>query len=365
MYYPFVYMDGSPLDIIIFAPLALIFGVILFWFIQLLFIESQKYFLSLISHNHDALIRFSNFIGVLFQTICHALGYTVTKSGISSFFISVNYGKVSPKKVRKGVLEWTSNAFLFIGPFFIPGLLILICLLFLINSDYFLIYYSGYTFSDNFISFGINLYNFSSGFLSFLSTIDLLHPVHLGFLLLLIIMGMGIRPSFIGEKNQEKVDMIYDLKNIRYNILHKPVYIFLLILISYVFFYISILIDNNLYMAFFSILGWLSIISIVSLIITHLILLLIKFTDNIEGIKKLLPYISIPVSYVLCRLVFFYYPIPYLNNISLLLTIFTASLLVILLSKKKTNKFKTKIDMDSLLKLGKGQRDEPKRIIRK
>ena len=73
MYYPFVYMDGSPLDIIIFAPLALIFGVILFWFIQLLFIESQKYFLSLISHNHDALIRFSNFICVLFQTICHAL----------------------------------------------------------------------------------------------------------------------------------------------------------------------------------------------------------------------------------------------------------------------------------------------------
>lgn len=358
-------MDGSPVDIVIFAPLALIFGVILFWFIQLLFIESQKYFLSQISLNHDALIKFSNFLGVLFQTMCHALGYTVTKSGISSFYVSVNYGKVSPKKVRKGLLEWTSNAFLFIGPFFIPGILILICLLFLINSDYFLIYYSGYTFSENFISFGINLYNFSSGFLNFLFTIDLLHPFHLGFLILLIFMGMGIRPSFIGEKNQEKVDMIYDLKNIRYNILHKPVYILILILISYIFFYISILTELNLYITIFTILGWLSIISIVSLIITHMIFLLIKLTDNIKGVSKILPYLVIPVSYVFFRLIFFYYPISYQNSISLLLTIFITSIVLIILLRKNTNKFKSNIDMNSLFKLGKGRRDEPRRIIRK
>ena len=33
-------MSASPLDIIVFAPLAPIFGMLLFWFIQLLFIES-------------------------------------------------------------------------------------------------------------------------------------------------------------------------------------------------------------------------------------------------------------------------------------------------------------------------------------
>ena len=35
-------MEGSPIDIIIFAPLAPILAVLLFWFIQLLFIESEK-----------------------------------------------------------------------------------------------------------------------------------------------------------------------------------------------------------------------------------------------------------------------------------------------------------------------------------
>jgi hypothetical protein len=358
-------MDGSLIDIILFAPLALIFGVILFWFIQLLFIESQKYFLSQISQKHDALIRFSNFLGVLFQTICHALGYTVTKSGISSFYVSVNYGRVSPKKVRKGLLEWTSNAFLFIGPFFIPSMLILIFLLFLIRSDSFLIYYTGYTFSDNFISFGINLYNFSSGFIGFLSSIDLLNPLHLGFLILIIVMGMGIRPSFIGEEKQEKVDMIYDLKNIKNNILDKPIYILLLILISYIIFYISILIEKNLFITLFTILGWLSIISIISLVIAHMILLLIKFSDEINGILKLIPYITIPASYLSFRLIFFYFPISNQNNLSLIFTIFITSIVIIILIKKKTNKFKTKIDMDSLLKLGKGRSDEPRRIIRK
>ena len=94
---------GSTIDVIIFAPLAPIFGVMLFWFIQLLFIESQKYFLSKIRDTHEPLCRFTNFLGILFQTICHALGYTVTKSGISSVYISVNYGKVAPKKEKKGI----------------------------------------------------------------------------------------------------------------------------------------------------------------------------------------------------------------------------------------------------------------------
>ena len=149
-------MDGTAIDIIFFGALAPILGVILFWFIQLLFIESQKYFLSFIKKNHEALIKFSNFLGILFQNICHAFGYTVTRSGISKFYISVNYGRVSPKKIKKGVLEWSSNFFLILGPFFLPGLILLICIFFLIDSSYFYIYQNGLTFSDNLINLGLN-----------------------------------------------------------------------------------------------------------------------------------------------------------------------------------------------------------------
>ena len=123
-------MTVSPVDVVVFAPLAPLFGVLLFWFIQLMFIESQKYLLSKIWGQHKPLCRFTNFLGILYQTICHALGYTVTKSGISNFYISINYGKVAPKKEKKGIFEWMSNSFLFIGPFFIPSLLLLICFFF-------------------------------------------------------------------------------------------------------------------------------------------------------------------------------------------------------------------------------------------
>ena len=127
-------MSISPLDIIIFAPLSPIFGAVLFWFIQLLFIESQKYKLAQINENHEPFCKFTNFIGIFFQTICHALGYTVTKHGISAFYVSVHYGKVSPKKKKTGVFEWLSNGFLFLGPFFIPPFLLLLCLVFFIEQ---------------------------------------------------------------------------------------------------------------------------------------------------------------------------------------------------------------------------------------
>lgn len=358
-------MDGSTIDVIIFAALAPIFGVILFWFIQLLFIESQKYFLSLINEKHDALIKFSNFLGILFQTICHALGYTVTRSGISSFYISVNYGKVSPKKVRKGVLEWTSNTFLILGPFFLPGLIILFCLFFLINSNYLFIYSQGYTFSDNLIGFGLNLYNFSEGFLGFIVNIDLFNPIHLGFFVLIIIMGLGIRPSFIGEKSLEKVDMIYDLKNIRYKILNKPLYIFLLILLSYIIFYFSILFAQKYYVAIFSILGWISVISIISLIITHMLILFIKYSDELIIIQKIFLYLIIPFSYIVIRVIFYYFTTPISNSISLLFTILLTTFILYYLLKKRDNKFKKQIDMAKLSKLGKGLKDEQRRIIRK
>jgi len=363
-------MAGSPVDIIIFAPLAPLFGVILFWFIQLLFIESQKYLLSKIRSKHEPLCRFTNFLGILFQTVCHALGYTVTKSGISSFYISIDYGKVAPKKEKKGIFEWLSNGFLFIGPFFIPSFLILICLYFLMSTGFdtsipVTVIETEYTFAGQMITFGTNLYIFSEAFFGFLFNIDLLHPAHFGFIILLIFIGMGIRPSHIGEKKREKVDMLYDLKNIKNNILQKPLYLSILFLLSYIFFYVSLLLKQSWYVYLFSVFGWLSIIAISSLAVTHIILLLVRTTDEIPGYWKFVPYIVVLVSYVLMRLVFYFLPADFTNSISLLVMTLSTILSVVLLLKYKTNKFKTKTSMKSLRKRKiEDETDVPRRIIR-
>jgi hypothetical protein len=351
-------MAASTIDIIIFAPLAPILGVLLFWFIQLLFIESQKYYLSKIWEKHKPLCRFTNFLGILFQSICHALGFTVTRSGISTFYISVNYGKVAPKKEKTGLFEWLSNTFLFIGPFFIPAFLLLLCLFFLMEEGFSFMPSIEYSFAEGVINFGTNLHAFSGGFFSFLVNMDLLHPGHLGFILLLIFLGMGIRPSYIGEGKKEKVDMVYDLKNIKSNILHKPLYLILLILLTYLLFYISFLLNQNWYVNIFTIFGWLSIISIVSLIITHMIILLIKTTDEIPGIWRFLPYFTMPVSYILMRLLFYFLPIDFSLSLSLLIMILSVVLVTYLLLKYKTNKFKTRINMKSLKKIAKDDSNE-------
>ena len=239
-------MEASPIDIFIFAPLAPIAGVVLLWFIQLLFIESQKYLLQKIKSKHEALCRFTNLLGIIFQTLCHALGYTVTKSGISEFYISVNYGHVAPKKEKKGIFEWVSNFFLFVGPFFIPAFLLLICLFFLVNNVFEIVIPEHileikYTIGGQLNIFGANLYNFSAKFFGFLGSIDLLHPGHLGFLLFMIFLGVGIRPTYIGEKKVDKIDMIYDLKNIGFLIKDNPVYVIIVFSFTYIFFYLSLI----------------------------------------------------------------------------------------------------------------------------
>ena len=343
-------MADPLIDILIFAPLAPILGVILFWFIQLLFLEKQKYLLSRIWHNHEALCRFTNFLGLLFQTICQALGYTVTRSGISSFYIGVDYGKVAPKTERKGMAEWLANGFLFIGPFFLPASLLLICLFFLLNSGFGVTQYTNYTFAEGIANFGTTLYTFSESFLSFLYNIDLLNPIHLGFLLLLIFLGMGMRPSYIGETKKEKIDIMYDLKNIKDYLLKKPLYLFIMFLIAYAFFYISYFLNHSWYMVFFSVVGWLSITAIISLLITHAIIILIRTTDEVKGRWKYLPYVSIPSSYILMRVLFFVFPMDFSKNISLLVMILSTVVITILLLKYKTNKFKTKTSMKQLEK---------------
>jgi hypothetical protein len=349
-------MEASPIDVVVFAPLAPILGVLLFWFIQLVFIESEKYLLSKIRPKHEPLCRFTNFLGILFQTVCHALGYTVTKSGISDFYINVNYGRVAPKKEKKGIFEWISNAFLFIGPFFIPAFLLFICLFFLMSGGFEITTPSQllelkYTFGGQITTFSASLHAFANGFFRFLSNMDLLHPAHFGFLLLMIFLGIGMRPSYIGKEKQEKVDMLYDLKNIGTLILNKPLYIIILFTIAYVFFYVSFWLGQNWYVALFAIAGWLSIISIASLVIADMILLLIKTTDEIPGRWKVFPYATMPVSYIVARLVFFYIPTDFTNIVSILVMILSTVMVTYLLLKYKTNKFKTKTDMKQLKKI--------------
>jgi len=340
-------MSASPLDIIVFAPLAPIFGMLLFWFIQLLFIESQKYMLSGISKEHEPFIRFTNFIGIFFQTVCHALGYTVTKHGISEFYIGVHYGKVAPKKNKTGLFEWLSNGFLFLGPFFIPSFLLLICLFFLLNNGFIFYPLESYTFSENMIVFGNNIFHFSYSFFSFLATIDFMHPGHFGFFIMFILLGLGIRPSYIGEKTVKKVDIFYDLKNIRYKLLHKPLYIVFFLLSAYIFSYLSVLFNLNWYVGLFSLFGWLSIIAITALFFAHIFIFLIKVTDLIPGTFRYISLMLFPVSYVILRILFFLVPIPYITTISLLLSIIITSGLIILFLHSLTNTFKFSEPMKS------------------
>ena len=346
-------MEASSIDIVVFAPLAPILGVLLFWFIQLVFIESEKYLVSKIRLNHEPFCRFTNFLGIFFQTICHALGYTVTKSGISNFYIDIDYGKVAPKKEKKGIFEWISNVFLFIGPFFIPAFLLLICLFFLMSSGFEIatatqLQELRYTFGEQITSFGASLFAFTNGFLNFLFNIDLLHPAHFGFLILMIFLGMGIRPSYIGKEKKEKVDMLYDLKNIKNLFLNRPLYLLVLFAFAYILFYVSFWLGTNWYVAFFVILGWLSIISIVSIIIADVILLLIKTTDEIPGRWKTIPYLTIPTSYMVARVFFFYIPTDYTRPLSILILILSTTTVTYIMIKRKTDKFKTKSDIKKL-----------------
>jgi hypothetical protein len=302
------------------------------------------------------------------------MGLTITRSGISNFYISVHYGRVSPKKEKKGIFEWLSNAFLFIGPFFIPPSMLLLCLYFLTTTDFNIITTLegnlNYTFAGQMINFGSNLFSFSEIFFGFLFNIDLFHPAHFGFMLLLIFLGMGIRPSYIGEQKRKKIDILYDLKNIRNHILHKPIYIGILILSSYIIFYVSFILKQQWQLTLFTILGWLSIIAIVALIIAHLILYLIKITDEISSFLRFVPYLNLFAFYILMRLFFIFFPVAFSNAYSLLGTFLSTLFIIFLLirrriKKPKTKKLKTEIDMKLLKKITESEIDESRRIIRK
>jgi hypothetical protein len=337
-------MATVPLDIdsLFVAALAPILGVAFFWFLQLIFIEMQKRMLAKLHHRHEAFCRFTNYIGILFQTICQALGYTVTRSGIAAFQVTVNYGEVQPKKEKTGVLEWIARSFLLFGPFFIPAGFVLLTSYFVIGKWFVYPTSVHYTFVESLTGFVISLSTFANEFVSFLVNIDLFNPIHVGFLFVLLFFGFGIRPSYIGEERKEKIDILHDLIHIKDHLVEKPLYILAIVCIIYVFYLLSLFLNPMVYVGLFTIFGWMSLTAIIALLLTYPILGLIKVTDDIRTHWKIVPFLTLVISYVIARVFFIYYPIKQAESVSLLLmSISTIVIAILLIKYKKTNSFKT------------------------
>ena len=86
-----------------------------------------------------------------------------------------------------------------------------------------------------------------------------------------------------------------------------------------------------------------------------MIISLIRATDKIEGMKKYLPYISLPLSYSLMRILFYYFPNPYqlgISTLSMVIITFIVTMLIL----NKGDKFKTLIK----IKLRKKKSEEKK-----
>jgi hypothetical protein len=341
-------MANVPLniDVLFVAALAPILGVVAFWFLQMFFIEIQKRMLSRLRHRHEAFCRFTNYIGILFQTICQALGYTVTRSGIAAFQVTVNYGKVEPKKEKKGVFEWVARSFLLFGPFFIPAGLVLLVSYFIIGKGFVFPTLVQYTFVESLTGFWVSLSTFAIDFVAFLINIDLLNPLHVGFLFVLLFFGLGIRPSYMGQERKEKIDILHDLRHIKDHLVEKPLYILAIILILYVFYVLSLFLKPVLYVGLFTILGWMSLTAVIAILLTFPLLILIKATDEIRPHWKLIPFVTLVVSYVLARVFFIYFPTKQVEPVSLLVMLLSTILMTILLIKyKRTNRFKTATKM--------------------
>ena len=341
-------MATVPLDIDAFIGGALgpIIGVISFWFLQLVFIEIQKRLLSKLRHRHDAFCRFTNFIGILFQTICHALGYTITRSGIASFQVTVSYGKVEPKKEKTGVFEWIVRSFLLFGPFFIPAGLVLLASYFVIGSGFSLPTPVQFTFVESLTMFGTSLSSFGTAFVIFLVTMDLFNPVYIGFLFVLFFFGLGIRPSYIGEERKGKIDMIRDLTHIKDHLIQKPIYILAIIGIIYVFYLVSLFLNPVAYLGVCIVLGWMSLTAIIALLLTYVLIGLIKATDMIVPVWKMISPVTLIASYIGARVSFLYYSVDNVESLSLLVMVVITMVITILLIKyKPTNRFKTKKKM--------------------
>jgi hypothetical protein len=334
------------IDVLFVAALAPILGVAAFWFLQIFFIEIQKRLLSRLRHRHEVFCRFTNYIGILFQTISQALGYTVTRSGIAAFQVSVNYGKVEPKKEKKGVFEWVARSFLIFGPFFIPAGLVLLISYFIIGKGFVFPTPVQYTFVESLTGFWGSLSTFAEEWLGFLVNIDLLNPLHIGFLFVLLFFGLGIRPSYIGQERKEKIDIFYDLRHMKDHLVEKPLYIVVIILFLYVFYMLSLFFNPVVYIGLFTIFGWMSLTAIIAILLTFPVLLMIRATDEIQPHWKLIPLVTLVVSYVVARVFFIYFPTKEVERVSLLVMLLSTILITLVLIKyKRTNRFKTATKM--------------------
>jgi len=329
-------------DVLLLAPLALIIGVTALWLLELIFIDLDKRMLGKLRHKHEALARFTNFTGVLFQALSHALGYTVTHSGVAHFQVSVHYGKVEPKREKQGVFAWTSTLLLYLGPFLVPTGFMLLYSYFVLTKGFSFPASVQYTFVHTFENFGGTLSTFTQSMFRFLSSMDLLNPVHVFFLLVLLFLGLGIRPSYIGEERKEKVNFLYDLKNVTMHFIKKPLYILVFFAVVYGFFFLSLALKTNWYVALFSVLGLLSVIGIIALLLAFLLLAFVWASDKIAPGWRLVPFLTLPISYGAVRVLFFYVPRDNILGWSLLVMILATVVVTLLLIKyKKTNRFKT------------------------
>jgi hypothetical protein len=336
-------MATVPLDynVLLLAPLAPIIGVTALWLLQLVFIDLDKRMLGKLRHHHEALARFTNFTGVLFQALSHALGYTVTHSGVAHFQVTVHYGKVEPKREKKGVFAWTSTLLLYLGPFLVPTGLMLLYSYFLLAKGFSFPASVQYTFVQTMTNFGATLSTFAQSMFRFLAGIDLINPIQVFFLIILLFLGLGIRPSYIGEERKEKITLLYDLKNITSHFIKKPLYILVFFAIVYGLFFLSLALKSNFYIAVFSVLGLLSVIGVIALLLSFLFLALVWAADKIASGWRLVPFLTIPISYGAARVLFFYVPRDNILGWSLLAMLLTTVLVTILLIRYKTNKFKT------------------------
>ncbi|MCX6670501.1 MAG: hypothetical protein NTX92_01090, partial [Euryarchaeota archaeon] len=112
------------------------------------------------------------------------------------------------------------------------------------------------------------------------------------------------------------------------------------------FYMLSLFFNPVVYIGLFTIFGWMSLTAIIAILLTFPVLLMIRATDEIRPHWKLIPFVSLVVSYVLARVFFIYFPTKQVERVSLLVMLVSTILITIILIKyKRTNRFKTATKM--------------------
>jgi positive regulator of sigma E activity len=89
-----------------------------------------------------------------------------------------------------------------------------------------------------------------------------------------------------------------------------------------------------------------SLTAIIAILLTFPVLLMIRATDEIQPHWKLIPLVTLVVSYVVARVFFIYFPTKEVERVSLLVMLLSTILITLVLIKyKRTNRFKTATKM--------------------